>query len=161
MSNEPMALIDRAYEVRYIIMRLAIKTPQGFLLLRRSQTVQRSKGKWEFPGGKMEEGNFAGDLLREITEETKIALNSTQAVKLQLVDTQIKPLLDLSGKRVTVVNLTHYSLIEIQTEINVSLSPEHDDFCFVYSLQELDDLELKEGTAEVFEKIWKKQESAM
>lgn len=45
------------------------------LLLRRSKASRNNSGKWEFPGGKVEPGeNFAGALIREVREETGLAV---------------------------------------------------------------------------------------
>ncbi len=67
MSDKPFALS----------IKVVIRDEAGCcLLLKRSLSSKGSPGKWEFPGGKVEAGeNFDAGLLREVAEETGLAIS--------------------------------------------------------------------------------------
>ena len=65
-----------------LAVRAAIKNKQGrCLLIRRSNKCRHFVGQWEWPGGKVDEGEtFDAALLREVHEETGLEIELTGVV---------------------------------------------------------------------------------
>lgn len=63
-------------------IKVVIRDPEGrCLLLRRSSASRGNPGKWEFPGGKVENGeSFDLALLREVEEETGLRVSLQRVV---------------------------------------------------------------------------------
>ncbi|HXK40459.1 MAG TPA: NUDIX hydrolase [Candidatus Paceibacterota bacterium] len=58
--------------------KAALKVGNKFLILRRSDTTRSFPGAWDFPGGKIEEGESPEEgLCREVKEETGLEIRST------------------------------------------------------------------------------------
>jgi 8-oxo-dGTP diphosphatase len=89
------------------------------LLLKRSMASKGNPGKWEFPGGKLEEGeDFDFGLLREVEEETGLRITLERAVGTSQSES--------SNRRIV------YLIMEGRSEsTDVRLSEEHDDYVWV------------------------------
>ena len=60
-----------SFSVKVIIL----DTEGRCLLIKRSRNSRANRGKWEFPGGKLESGeNMEQGLLREVAEETGLSI---------------------------------------------------------------------------------------
>ena len=101
-------------------MKVVVRDHDGrCLLLKRSLESKNNKGKWDFPGGKVDPGeDFDEALLREVIEETGLTAS------LQGVAGSAES--DLPDRKVA------YLIMEaIVTSGEVTLSSEHDDFVWV------------------------------
>lgn len=113
-------MTDLAQKPYKLSMKVIVRDHHGrCLLLRRSQKSKNNKGKWDFPGGKVDPGeDFDEALLREVAEET--GLNAS----LQGVAGSAES--DLPDRKVA------YLIMEaVVTSGQVTLSSEHDDFIWV------------------------------
>jgi len=111
-------------------IKVVIRDAEGrCLLLRRSLSSKGNPGKWEFPGGKVENGeSFDIALLREVEEETGLRVSLQRvagAADVELADRHVAYLF-LEGK----LDGGH-----------VQLSSEHEDFAWV-ELEELPTMDL-------------------
>ena len=101
------------------------------LLLKRSPNCRINVGKWDLPGGKVEQGeNFDQALIREVLEETGLLISLQRVVgtaERELLEWKVVYLI-LEGHIVTG---------------GLQLSPEHSEYCWATS-QDLLDLELVE-----------------
>ncbi|MEQ4519984.1 NUDIX domain-containing protein [Pseudarthrobacter sp. B907] len=61
--------------MRHRVVVAALLGPAGILLCRRSPAALAYPGRWDFPGGHIEDGESAGDaLVRELREELGITI---------------------------------------------------------------------------------------
>ena len=89
------------------------------LLLRRAEQSRNFVGEWEFPGGKMDDGeNVGGALCREVREETGLEIG---------ID-RVACVTEFEMSHIRVAMLCFYSH---QTRGELRLSDEHDDFAWV------------------------------
>jgi len=101
-------------------VKAVIRNQRGrCLVLRRSMNSGANKGKWEFPGGKLDPGeSFDQALIREALEETGLTISLRR----------LAGSAESSLENRTVI----YLLMEARAESGrVRLSPEHDDFKWV------------------------------
>lgn len=120
MSKKPFALS----------VKVIIRDADGrCLLLKRSMSSKWNKGKWDFPGGKVDPGeDFERALLREVVEETGLRITLERVAGSAESET--------SNKKVA------YILLEGQTASGqVRLSSEHDEYIWV-SPDELSKMDL-------------------
>ena len=106
MEQQPFALS----------VKVLVLDDQGrVLLLRRSMTSKNNKGKWDLPGGKVDEGeHFDEALLREVAEEAGLSITLERvagATESELPDRKVAYLL-MEGRLLSG---------------EVQLSDEHDD----------------------------------
>ncbi len=113
-------MVDPAQKPYKLSMKVVVKDQHGkCLLLRRSQDSKNNKGKWDFPGGKVDPGeDFDQALLREVVEETGL-IASLQGVAGSAES-------ELPDRRVA------YLIMEaVVTSGKVTLSSEHNNFVWV------------------------------
>jgi 8-oxo-dGTP diphosphatase len=112
-SNRPRILL---------VNRAIIKWEDKILFVQRSKNDSFGAGKWEVPGGKMDEGqDISNALNREIMEETNLEL----AEQDNIVYYQSRIIKD--GKYAGLLYLEIFGIAKPKTN-KVSLSEEHDDF---------------------------------
>lgn len=110
--------------------KLAVKAvildeQQRCLMLRRSRVNEHFVGCWEWPGGKVDDGEaFADAILRETREET-------------LLEIEITGLAGATQFEMSTVNVVLLCMEARLTGGKVKLSDEHDEFAWV-PLAELD-----------------------
>lgn len=64
-----------------VAQKAVIKVGEKYLLLHRSESEKAFPGLWDFPGGKVEKDEeLLASLIREVREETSLAINSTGVV---------------------------------------------------------------------------------
>ena len=118
--------------------RLAVKAvildnQQRCLLLRRSAINRHFVGCWEWPGGKVDEGeDFATALHREVREETSL-------------EVEIKGVAGATDFEMSTVNVVMLGLEAKLVRGEVKVSEEHDDFAWV-PLSELSRKQLTDQT---------------
>jgi 8-oxo-dGTP diphosphatase len=116
--------------------KLAVKAvifdeQQRCLLLRRSRANKHFVGAWEWPGGKVDNGEaFADAVLRETREETSLEI-------------EISGLAGATQFEMPAVNVVLLCMEARLTGGDLKLSEEHDEFAWV-PLNELDRLALPE-----------------
>jgi len=110
MSDKPFALS----------VKVLIQGAEGrFLLLKRSLTSKGNPGKWDLPGGKVDEGeNLEQGLLREVAEETGLTISLKRVAGAAESESPTKK----------VAYLIFEGLLESG---EVRLSSEHDNFLWV------------------------------
>jgi 8-oxo-dGTP diphosphatase len=114
--------------------KLAVKAvifdeQQRCLLLRRSRGNKYFVGAWEWPGGKVDDGeDFAGAVLRETLEETSLEI-------------EITGLAGSAEFEMPVVNVVMLCMEARLTGGELKLSEEHDEWAWV-PLNEIDRLAL-------------------
>jgi 8-oxo-dGTP diphosphatase len=115
------------------------KSGKKFLLIKRSKNDRFMPGKWEFPGGKLDEGqDVSAALYREVLEETSLLVS----IKSNLVyfESQKIPVGDFKGlPYIILVGLANYKAGEVK------LSSDHEDFKWV-TYEEAFDFDLKRET---------------
>ena len=89
------------------------------LLVRRSPVNRNFVGKWEWPGGKVDQGeDFASAVLREVTEETGLQIEIT----------------GLAGAMAFEMPAVHVVVLSMEARVtggDIRLSEEHDAFVWV------------------------------
>ena len=109
---------------RLTVKAVIVDSQKRCLLLRRSAFNHSFVGKWEWPGGKVDDGeDFATALLREAREETGLAL-------------QITGLVGVTTYEVPVAHIVLLCMETSRVSGELRLSEEHDDFAWV-PLEEL------------------------
>jgi 8-oxo-dGTP diphosphatase len=103
-----------------LAVRVMLEDSSGqILLLRRSGTSKTNPGKWEIPGGKVDQGeNFSDALFREVREETGLSFSVHGA-------------LGVAEQDLPAVHAVHLIMRGLVRETGVSLSDEHDSFRWV------------------------------
>ena len=124
------------------VKMLLLEDDEKCLLLRRSMTSKGNPGKWELPGGKVDDGeSLEVALVREVEEETGLVTEITGLVgtaELMLKDKKIV-----------------YVVMEGRTGSNaneIKLSKEHDDFAWVLP-KDLKDFNISPTFREFFKEI--------
>ncbi|MBI5092406.1 MAG: NUDIX domain-containing protein [Candidatus Hydrogenedentes bacterium] len=100
-------------------VKALVRDAEGrYLALRRAPGSNANAGKWDFPGGKLDEGEgLEAGLLREVFEETGLTVSLVRVVGAAQSD---------APKRIVA-----YLLIEARVESGeVRLSDEHDEFAW-------------------------------
>lgn len=121
----------------HLAVRAVIENQQGqCLLLRRSNTCRSFAGKWEWPGGKADEGEtFETALLREVREETGL-------------EVEITGVAGAYGFEMTHIRLVVLCMETTVTGGTFKISDEHDDFAWV-SIKDLLSWDIIDGLKEL------------
>jgi 8-oxo-dGTP diphosphatase len=99
------------------------------LILKRSTDSKTNPGKWELPGGKVDQGeSFDQALVREVYEETKLKISLEHVV-------------GISEQNLLVIRAVHIIMSGKITEGNLTLSNEHEGYAWVF-FENLDEYEL-------------------
>ncbi len=110
-------------------VRVLLTDDEGkVLILKRSTNSRTNPGKWEFPGGKVDQGeSFDHALLREVYEETKLKISLEHVV-------------GVSEQNLHVIRAVHIIMSGEIMEGNLKLSSEHEGYAWVFfeNLQEYD-----------------------
>ena len=108
---------------RKIVVTGIIKYKDEFLVVKRSKKEDNFCGAWEFPGGKLEDGELLIDgLKRELFEE----------IGLDIKDRKIKIINYYDDIRDKIHYIELDFLIEVDNkELDIKLSDEHDDYCWI------------------------------
>jgi 8-oxo-dGTP diphosphatase len=104
----------------FLAVAAVIRNGEGrVLLLKRSDDDTINPGKWDLPGGKIDEGEtFDQALVREVREESGLAVG--------LCHVAGAGELELPDKRIA------YLILECAAESgDISLSPEHSAYCWI------------------------------
>lgn len=98
-------------------VKVLLKNPEGkYLLMRRSEYEQRSVGKWDIAGGRVEAGDsLMENLAREVMEETGLTMKSEP----QLLTAQ-----DVIWPDRHVVRITYIAEVDGEPR----LGPEHSEY---------------------------------
>jgi len=110
-------------------VRVLLTDDEGkVLILKRSTNSRTNPGKWELPGGKVDQGeSFDHALLREVYEETKLKITLEHVV-------------GVSEQNLHVIRAVHIIMSGEIMEGNLKLSSEHEGYAWVFfeNLQEYD-----------------------
>ncbi len=99
------------------------------LILKRSTDSKTNPGKWEFPGGKVDQGeSFDQALIREVYEETKLKISLEHVV-------------GISEQNLHLIRAVHIIMSGKIIEGNLTLSSEHEGYAWVF-FENLDKYEL-------------------
>ena len=111
-------------------VRVLITDEDGkVLILKRSTDSKTNPGKWELPGGKVDQGeSFDHALVREVYEETKLKISLEHVV-------------GVSEQNLLVIRAVHIIMSGKITEGNLTLSSEHEGYAWVF-FEKLDEYEL-------------------
>ena len=108
-----------------IIRAIILNERNKVLLIKRSEDDRYSPGRWEFPGGKLEEGENVTEALRkEIFEETGLQMTTSST----LVHSESEVL--TSGPYKGLVYVVLVGLAKVADD-KVRLSEEHSDYVWV------------------------------
>lgn len=118
---------DRAIRPQVVLVNrcIILDKKNRFLLIRRTNTDYYAPGLWEFPGGKLDEGqDLSNALEREVLEETGLLILPT--TRIAYTESQIVPRGKYKG-------LPYVALIGIGKLIGgkIKLSEEHTDYRWV------------------------------
>jgi 8-oxo-dGTP diphosphatase len=102
-------------------VRVLITDKDGkILILKRSTDSKTNPGKWELPGGKVDQGeSFDHALIREVYEETKLKISLDHVV-------------GVSEQNLHVIRAVHIIMSGSITEGNLKLSHEHEGYAWVF-----------------------------
>jgi 8-oxo-dGTP diphosphatase len=113
-----------------LAVRVLLTDEDGkILIIKRSTDSKTNPGKWELPGGKVDQGeSFDQALIREVYEETnlKIALNRV---------------IGISEQTLPLIRAVHIIMSGNITEGELNLSYEHEGYAWVF-FENLSDYEL-------------------
>ncbi len=99
------------------------------LILKRSTDSKTNPGKWEFPGGKVDQGeSFDQALIREVYEETNLKISLEHVV-------------GISEQNLHLIRAVHIIMSGKIIEGNLTLSSEHEGYAWVF-FENLDKYEL-------------------
>lgn len=99
------------------------------LILKRSTNSKTNPGKWELPGGKVDQGeSFDKALIREVYEETNLKISLDQVV-------------GVSQQDLPFIRAVHIIMSGKVVEGELNLSPEHEGYAWEF-LDNLSDYEL-------------------
>ena len=116
MSSSPPGTPNRANPIS--VVAAVIVDPHGCVLLARRGQKMAHAGKWEFPGGKVEEGeSFAHALQREIKEELSVEVTVGPALFSEEIEVE--------GRRIQL----HFLRAKIDAGENLRLN-EHSEICW-------------------------------
>lgn len=104
----------------HLAVRAIIQNDQGqCLLIRRSGACRNFVGKWEWPGGKTDDGEtFESALLREIREETGL-------------NVELKGVAGAFGMEMDKIRVAVLCMEAVPVAGTLTLSDEHDDHAWV------------------------------
>jgi 8-oxo-dGTP diphosphatase len=104
-----------------LAVRALITDEDGkILIIKRSTDSKTNPGKWELPGGKVDQGEpFDQALIREVKEETNLTIDLDHVV-------------GVSEQNLTLIRAVHIILSAEVEEGELSLSSEHDGYAWVY-----------------------------
>ncbi len=121
-----------------LVSRCIVQNDEGkFLLIKRSGNNYHLPLKWEFPGGKLDEGqDLSNALEREVLEETGLLIQPTD--RMVFVESEIIPKGKFQGLPYVVIT----GLAKKVGRNEVTLSEEHIDFRWV-TTSEAFDMDLK------------------
>lgn len=113
-----------------LAVRVLLQDNNGkILIIKRSTDSKTNPGKWELPGGKVDQGeSFDQALIREVYEETclKIALNHV---------------IGISEQSLPLIRAVHIIMFGKIIEGELNLSSEHEGYAWVF-FEDLHDYEL-------------------
>lgn len=99
------------------------------LILKRSTDSKTNPGKWELPGGKVDQGeSFDHALIREVYEETKLKID-------------LEHVIGVSEQNLLVIRAVHIIMSGKIIEGDLTLSHEHEGYAWVF-FENLDEYEL-------------------
>lgn len=117
---------------RKIILTGIFKFKDEFLVVQRNENDDFLPGAWEFPGGNIEEGEtILAALKRELLEETGININPETAKIVNFYD-RIKE----KPEKHHYIELDFLIILDSK-DIEIKLSKEHDNYCWVKADSEL------------------------
>lgn len=138
-----------------LVLRGVIKSPEGILLIQRSNNDSYEPNIWEFPGGKVDEGEtLGGSLRREMREETGItgtAFGKLEPIRITIENALLKK---YQGQKF----VTLYIWGPKEKTPAVVLSKEHQNYRWVKNLSDLTGLNLKKDVLEILKTCFKHQE---
>ncbi len=104
-----------------LAVRALITDEDGkILIIKRSTSSKTNPGKWELPGGKVDQGEpFDQALIREVFEETNLRITLGHVV-------------GISEQNLTLIRAVHIILSGKVVEGELGLSSEHDGYAWVY-----------------------------
>lgn len=113
-----------------LAVRVLLTDEQGkILILKRSTDSKTNPGKWELPGGKVDQGeSFDKALVREVHEETNLTIALDQVV-------------GVSQQNLPLIRAVHIIMAGKVVEGELNLSKEHDGYAWEF-LDNLPDYEL-------------------
>lgn len=113
-----------------LAVRVLLTDEQGkILILKRSTDSKTNPGRWEFPGGKVDQGeSFDKALIREVYEETGLKINLDQVV-------------GVSQQNLPFIRAVHIIMSGKVVEGELNLSPEHEGYAWEF-LDNLSEYEL-------------------
>lgn len=102
-------------------VRVLITDDEGkVLILKRSTDSKTNAGRWELPGGKVDQGeSFDQALLREVYEETQLKISIDHVV-------------GISEQNLLVIRAVHIIMSGKILEGNLTLSHEHEGYAWVF-----------------------------
>ncbi len=90
------------------------------LILKRSTDSKTNPGKWEFPGGKVDQGeSFDQALIREVYEETHLKIS-------------LEHVIGVSEQNLHLIRAVHIIMSGKIIEGNLTLSREHEGYAWVF-----------------------------
>ncbi|MGC9516720.1 MAG: NUDIX hydrolase [Methanomicrobiales archaeon] len=130
-----------------LAVRVIITDDEGkILIIKRSSHSKTNPGKWELPGGKVDQGeSFDQALLREVYEETGLKISLDHVV-------------GVSEQNLHIIRAVHIIMAGKVTGGELNLSSEHDGYAWVY-IDNLSQYELADWM-ELFVQNYYKQETA-
>lgn len=113
-----------------LAVRVLLTDDQGkILIIKRSTDSRTNPGKWELPGGKVDQGeSFDQALIREVYEETKLKIALDHVV-------------GVSEQNLPLIRAVHIIMSGKIVEGELNLSDEHEGYAWVF-FENLTDYEL-------------------
>ncbi|AXV38110.1 MAG: NUDIX domain-containing protein [Methanobacteriaceae archaeon] len=129
-----------------LAVRVIITDDEGkILIIKRSSHSKTNPGRWELPGGKVDQGeSFDQALLREVYEETGLKISLDHVV-------------GVSEQNLHIIRAVHIIMAGTVTGGELNLSSEHDGYAWVY-IDNLSQYELADWM-ELFVHNYYKQET--
>jgi 8-oxo-dGTP diphosphatase len=102
-------------------VRVLLANEEGkILILKRSTDSKTNPGKWELPGGKVDQGeSFDQALIREVNEETQLKITLDHVV-------------GVSEQNLHLIRAVHIIMSGKIIEGNLTLSSEHEGYAWVF-----------------------------
>jgi 8-oxo-dGTP diphosphatase len=121
-----------------LAVRVLLSDENGkILILKRSTNSKTNPGKWELPGGKVDQGeSFDQALIREVYEETNLKIF-------------IEHFVGASEQNLHVIKAIHIIMSGRIMEGELKLSEEHEGYAWVF-FEELDEYELADWLNDYF-----------
>lgn len=104
-----------------LAVRVLLTDDQGkILIIKRSTDSRTNPGKWELPGGKVDQGeSFDQALIREVYEETKLKIALDHVV-------------GVSEQNLPLIRAVHIIMSGKIVEGELNLSDEHEGYAWVF-----------------------------